>query len=401
MKTINLDNKQPKDLKSKYEMFEDYIFENYTLQINEINNQEIIIRKKDNETINIYDLIRDCKIANIKTSKQMIADLFKTSKIEKYSPYRAFFKNLPEHDPTKKSEIEKLNSYLIARQFDDGKDKNERNLYLLKKWLVNAVAQIFDETSNDVMLLFVSSNKQGIGKTRLVRNLIQIGFIKTGQSILKNLENLPEAITRYPFVFYDEMKGLKRLPALENFKTSITDVFVEYTKFQKIYIKKRIASFIGTADSSELLFDETGSRRFAIIELQNIDYEKYEKAIDFNKIWAEAFYLYEQNKDMFKFSKKDFYEFQDFNTKYYKSTSIQYYIERYFAPVDETHPDATKMTATQILSYLIQKNLPTNVYKETSPVKIGFALKKLNFKHRYIKDENKNTAKYYFIKILN
>lgn len=391
-----------KEIKSKYEIFENFVLENYTLQINEVTNQEIIVRNKDNKNINIYDLIRDCELNGITSSIQKIKNLFKSSIVAPYSPFRAFFENLPKFSPTGKSEIEKLNSYLISRQFGNGINYQERNFRILKKWLVNAVTQVFDETSNDVMLLFVSSNRQGIGKTRLVRNIIKpIGHIKTGQSMLKNLENLPEATTRYPFIFYDELIGLKKLNDLDLFKTSITEIFVEFSKFQKIYTKKRIGSFIGTADTSEMFFDETGSRRFAVLELQGIDYKKYEKVVDFKKIWAEAFYLYTTNKDLFRWTFEDFNEFQDFNLQYYKSSSIQYYIERYFMPAKETDADVLKMSATKLLSYLIQKGLPTNVYRETSPVKIGIALKRLNFESKRIKDQFGNSAKHYFIKLLN
>ena len=92
MKLLELNNNtELKEIKSHYQIFEDFVFENYTLQKNEVTNQEIIIRNEDNEQINMYDLLRDLEINNIKAGIQKIKNLFKTSQIEAYSPFKSFF----------------------------------------------------------------------------------------------------------------------------------------------------------------------------------------------------------------------------------------------------------------------------------------------------------------------
>lgn len=372
--------------------FIEYLNKYYSIRKNRFNSEIIIKRKKDDKQLNVYDLLLELESYGVFVSKKRLDYYFKSSQIELVNPYVDILDSLPAWDEKNNSEINNLLAYIRT-------DDDDRSKSIFWKWLINSVLQITGKGINDVMLVLVSSERQGIGKTYLAKQLISLfNFIQTGQSLLKNIENLPEASVFYPFILYDELKGLRRPSELLLFKTIISSDLIEYRRFTHIYRQQRIANFIATADSSELLFDPSGSRRFAIIEINDIDFT-YARKIDFRKIWSQVYYIVKN--DLFKkflWTQNDFRAFDSYNVKYYRTSSIDYFLQKYFQPTGIY--DEALMTPSEVLGKLEELGVSDKIIAKTDPRAIGIALTRLGFQKYYGRRDNK-VGRYYALKLKN
>ncbi len=161
----------------------------------------------------------------------------------------------------------------------------------LKRWLIGAIARVMANEQNRVLVL---DGRQGIGKSLFVHWLAS---------------PLPEYFHEGPILPDDKDCRLRRMStwvwevnefgtttrkadreALKAFLT--TKTVRERKPYGRYDIQgPAIASFIGTVNNeSGVLNDPTGSRRFMIAHLTDIDWS-YTK-LEADQIWAQAFDLY-------------------------------------------------------------------------------------------------------------
>ena len=82
---------------------------------------------------------------------------------------------------------------------------------------------------------------------------------------------------------------------LKNFITEKTFAFrKQYSDF--IEENKRFTVLCGTCNSEEFLKDETGDRRYWVIPISGIDFNKL-NIIDMDRLWAEVYYLFMEREN--------------------------------------------------------------------------------------------------------
>jgi hypothetical protein len=307
------------------------------------------------------------------------------------------------------SAIDSLCNHITFREWDDkpAGEYTQRAHALIKKWLVACVAQWIGDRQNDVCLGLVQA-KGGSGKTWLTEWLLpeSLRDYYCQSSNNDSKFNVEDAFTRYMFVHFEELDGLKR-QTINSFKKCLSAL--------KIAIRERNQEFaqlkqrIGCALLSTNFNQENGgffqpwygsdTRRFGNIEILDID-QDYSDKIDVDMIWSEALTLYESKSYDYIFRESDYNDFNEYNARYRSETKamqiIQMYVQR-----PEGYDDGERLSPTEILQRLVQmrKVKPDD---NITAQKIGHALTTLGFMPCKFRSEmhNKEPRDGYHVKFI-
>ena len=169
---------------------------------------------------------------------------------------------------------------------------------IFRKWLIQAVAAIYEEKGLSSSGVLVMTGKQGIGKTRLFKDLThEISDVFLEGAIL-NPSDKDSVLTICSnwIVELGELDATFKksdIAQLKAFLTKNTDtVRKPYAKKDSIY--KRRTVFAGTVNNFECLNDPTGNRRFWVIDVDSI---KRDSTINYQQLWAQIKYIYDQGED--------------------------------------------------------------------------------------------------------
>ncbi|MFL2072001.1 VapE domain-containing protein [Marinilactibacillus psychrotolerans] len=181
-----------------------------------------------------------------------------------------------------------------------GADNNEYIQMVTRKWLVGAVARIYNEGVK-FELVPILQGKQGKGKSTIASKL-------GGKYFVDSLKTLGKTKDDYQLLIGSWIIELGELASLNSTETENTKNFISATsdKLRMPYDRitsdlKRTCVFIGTTNADEYLNDLTGGRRFFPIPLDN---EPTKNVFELNtetiqQIWAEAFYYFNQGEEIF------------------------------------------------------------------------------------------------------
>lgn len=394
MKIRNLDISSgfSKSLKSnKIRLVTDFLNENYDIRINRFKpaQKEIISKtKKYAFPPTMDDISLHLQENEISISDSTLKKIFNSpNQIATYNPIREYFDSV-EGKYKGLSHIDKLSSLMQAVDYGDKEEDNyyqKRTARLLKKWLVASVACSLEEHQNEVALGLIQE-EEGTGKTSicswLVPKPLQMMFIKSDKE--KNGFHMRRAFTENFVVLFDEFIGLNNFTA-EPFKSTMSaaEIDVKETNSPFVIRKRRIANAMFTSNNKTgrnkgFLIPSLGTRRFACIHINAIDYETIMEQVDVNQIWAEAYTLF-QGGFNYKFGPADFKEFSEYNVRFMIETNAVQLIESNFTkPINDS--DGVWMQPADILKIFKEKKMAgRDVLAELSPEKIGIALKQLGF----------------------
>lgn len=181
-----------------------------------------------------------------------------------------------------------------------GADNNEYIQMVTRKWLVGAVARIYNEGVK-FELVPILQGKQGKGKSTIASKL-------GGKYFVDSLKTLGKTKDDYQLLVGSWIIELGELASLNSTETENTKNFISATsdKLRMPYDRitsdlKRTCVFIGTTNANEYLNDLTGGRRFFPIPL---DKEPTKSVFELNtetiqQIWAEAFHYFNQGEEIY------------------------------------------------------------------------------------------------------
>lgn len=163
----------------------------------------------------------------------------------------------------------------------------------LKEWGANVFRRLYEENAQNRCIILKGA--QGIGKDHLLKSLLQ-GF---GPYYAKFSSNRDEReawsqVTGRLVLHIEEFDQTGQL-STAFLKDLITRDMVSYRApyDRAAMTKKCVGSFISTVNIDTILRDETGNRRFAVFELESIDW-KYPKNWS-EQIVAQFYALYKAN----------------------------------------------------------------------------------------------------------
>jgi len=283
-------------------------FKDVTIKFNELT-QRIEV---NGEPINTFmrSLIR-CKFESVCgiRNPQVTDDFLNTySYLNKYNPIIDYLNSIRN----KRREDIKCKDVFI-KWFKAEETPHKIVEKMSEKWFVSGIKRIF-EPGCDIEGMIYVFGKTGTGKSTFINRLAK-GFATQYIGDLENTSRLCETMLRSWIVNFDEMKSLvkKDSNTVKDFLTTKSDtVRLAYRTDAEEY--KRHCIFFGSTNNPDILKDYSGEieRRFwpiiSLLQDKKYIFDKFTDDI-VDAIWADALYLYEQNKD-YNISTSDFDDLQ-------------------------------------------------------------------------------------------
>ena len=188
----------------------------------------------------------------------------------------------------------------IYNIFGIGKeDKLSREI--IKKWLMQAVCGLFNDSKNpfSLDLILVFKGKQGIGKTRFFEHLAMLSqYFGEGVCIdPRNKDSIIQATSNWICELGEIGSTLKK--DMDSVKAMLTKANDEYRlPYGRSTLKfPRMTSFVGTVNDDKFLIDQTGNRRFATVPIADdvhIDYNTQIRSFNSLQLWAQVYRIIQE-----------------------------------------------------------------------------------------------------------
>jgi predicted P-loop ATPase len=236
-------------------------------------------------------------------------------------------------------------------------------------WLRSVVSQWLGydtKHANAVMLLLVSP-QQGLHKSTFVRELLppELRDYYTDDFSLSAKGNAQRKLVEFAIVNIDEFdkENPKKMPELKTLMQTMKPSFIgSYKKnFNRL---PRIASFVGTSNSRQLLYDHTGSRRFLILEPKEMIRTG---GIDYVQLYAQMIHEVEAGLPTY-FTKAQEREMQRRNQRYTVKDELETLFSTFFR-VPRNKKEGELITADEVLRKLSSKD--HYVVRHLSPSTLG------------------------------
>lgn len=223
-------------------------------------------------------MIVDARLNGIHCWNSMVPTLILSNKVKAYNPFHLYMQELPQWDGTDRV------TPLLQRVSEDKFWLKGGRCWLramASQWMGN-----LRQHANSLVPVLVS-DEQGLGKSTFCRQLLP-DSLRT--YYLDNLNLSPgtspeKKLVRTGLINLDEFDKIseKRQPDLKNLLQMVS-VPVYRGKRLGYVTEPRLASFIATTNSREILCDVTGSRRFLCVEVN-----KYisEEPIEHKQLFAQ------------------------------------------------------------------------------------------------------------------
>lgn len=251
-------------------------------------------------------------------------------------------------------------------------------LRLGRIWLRGVVAQWlhWDPMHANAVMLLIVSPTQGLHKSTFHRELLPQALrdYYTDDFSLSTKGNAQRKMVEFALINMDEFdkEPRKKMPELKSLMQTLKPSFIgAYKKnFNRL---PRIASFVGTSNSRELLTDRTGSRRFLVVEPEGLINVQ---GICHDQLYAQLIHEVESGEPFF-FSKDEEREMEAHNRHYHVLTPVEKLVLTFFGqPVEgET---CWSLSAADIIKELSSHNHA--LMRDMSQSEMGKVMTRLGWK---------------------
>ncbi len=394
----------------KIEAIRNWINVNYTVKINMFDTSRSWIESKERE----YDhpvTISDIHLHMIDDSIQCSASLLREivtnpNQMESCNPILDYLQSL-EGKYSGISMIDLFCRHIKAHDFGD-KSENYYSIrlnYIIRKWMVATVAQIYAKHVNDVAIGFVNA-KGGIGKSTLIKSLVPASLMD--YYIISDKDdrifNMSDSFCTKFIINFDEFVGITKSTA-ETFKKNMSVLTMNKKRQNESFsvTVPRIASCAFTSNKTQEMggflpnSDSGLLRRIATIEIDDIIIS-YSQEVDINQMWAEALLLYQKSDFDYIWNTNDFDALVAYNQRYVIETcAVKVIKENYTLPVcveEETFKMPSQILRDLRLAHRVHS------YDRIDEQSIGQALKLLGFEKTAKRIDNHGTRYGYLVKQL-
>ena len=324
-------------------------------------------------------LIVDVRLAGIPCWSSLIPTLVLSNKVESFNPFHLYLSELPQWDGTDRV------TPLLQRVSDE-----EIWLRGGRYWLRALTAQWMGAErshANSLMPILISS-EQGLGKSTFCRQLLpdslrgyyldnlnlSLGTSPEKKLVTKGLINLDE---------FDKISE-KRQPDLKNLLQMLS-VPVYRGKRLGYVTEPRLASFIGTTNSRQILCDVSGSRRFLCVEVRQCIPDT---PLEHKQLYAQLKYeLAHGERDYL--TKEEERELQRKNQRFYRRSVLE---DVFFAcfRVPEEEDEGRWLTAADMFRMMSKHN--PSAMRGISAKQLSYHLSGWGLKHKHT-----NHGNYYWV----
>jgi len=281
-----------------------YLRDKYDFRINEIKNkteykdkgcqnwQPIGDYNMNTWLIHIQELTDGLKPVITKVDLKILINSYFFSK--EVNPVVEYFESIEAKG--KNSKLSEVEKWIKSFTYNTSKDLARK--YWLH-WFFGTMKNLMTERYYEYMLVLIGG--QGIGKSFAIQHCLAAPFLgyytdhfswgKTKDDIVQLAQN---------FIIYDdEFKATSKaeITAVKSMlcKDTISNVRVAYKEYSQDY--KRIASFIACSNSDKILVDQTGNRRFLVLDIDKIDRDRIND-IDYDLLWSQVWNHYHLNNNV-------------------------------------------------------------------------------------------------------
>lgn len=270
---------------SQIDIIQNYLNARFEFRYNFVTNR-VLFRSLNSDSSDPVDLrdfdfntiLKDIKREHIKCSKETLRMILESNFVDGFEPYISFVDSLPEWDGT---------DYILQLAQSVETSDNEHWIFCLKKWIVAMLGGWYDDAIvNHTVIVF--SGEQGIGKTRWFRSMIPenlLEYFSSGYFQPKDREASVK-ISECCLILMDELENMSAAN-IADIKALITQetTFLRraYTTRSQAY--KHRASFAGTVNDKQFLYDTTGNRRFLCFEALSINVAH---GVPLDQLYAQA-----------------------------------------------------------------------------------------------------------------
>jgi len=216
----------------------------------------------------------------------------------------------------------------LVNHFEFGRSAQGIGPIFMRRWMVGAIAKIVEKSQN---FMLVIDGTQGIGKSFLAQWLCPLKDFFIEGAIHPEDKDAYKRLMSYWIWEVGELEGTTRKSdraALKDFisRREVT-IRLPYGKYD--ITKPAAASLIGTIneDGAGFLKDTTGSRRFAVIHMEHIDFD-YSK-IDCNQLWAQAYQWYKSGEP-WELQPTERMAQASINEEYEAESAVEQYFRKYY-----------------------------------------------------------------------
>ena len=273
--------------------------------------------------------------------------LIESARVPDYHPFRGYFAALPAWDGR-----DRLTD-LAARVSTD-----EKWIRHFHRWMLGLAAQwagFGDGIHAHSVAPLLVSDQQGMGKSTFCRALMpaELTAYYTDSVNLNQQDKLERHLIEMGLINLDEFDRIpaSRQPQLKNtMQLSALSIRRAYKKHTSNL--PRVASFIGTSNSRELLTDHTGSRRFICVMVeQPIDVSDIDHAQIYAQLKAEL-----EAGEQYWFSKEEEAEIQLANQPFYRTSPAEEVVRCHFRAPKEG--EASRLCSLPELAEELRKLSP-------------------------------------------
>lgn len=341
-----------------------YIGKKYQLRFNEIALEFEIKTDNDDWTeLNLNSLYIELTQAGINIAFNKLEILMRSHLIPVFNPFESYFQNLQKWDG--ENHIQRLTSFVKTT------DTESFQIHF-EKWLTRSVLCALKRGYINKQCFVLYNTKQNSGKTSFLRFLIPPSLEKYyTEDIGVDKDGLIALCKNFIINIYE-------LSVMSKTDVNILKAFISKNTVnarlpydRKSSLMYRTSSFCGSTNRSDFLTDETGSVRWIIFEVLEIDFG-YSKEININQVWAQAYHnAFERKNYNPELTAEDLIENEKRNEKFKQITLEQEILITHF---EKSENKNDFLTATEIM--LAMSNA---LGIRMNNVKIGKALTALNF----------------------
>ena len=341
-----------------------YIKKKYELRFNEIALEfEIKTDNGDWTELNLNSLYIELTQAGINIAFNKLEILMRSHLIKVFNPFENYFQNLEKWNG--ENHIQRLTRYVKTTDTDSFQIHFE-------KWLTRSVLCALKRGYINKQCIVLFNTKQNSGKTSFLRFLIPPSLEKYYTEDIGVDKDGLIALRKNFLINIDELSVMSKTDVniLKAFISKNT-VNTRLPYDRKSSLMHRTSSFCGSTNRSDFLTDETGSVRWQIFEVLEIDFNYY-KEIKMDKVWAQAYYnAFERKNYNPELTVEDLIENEKRNEKFKQVSLEQEIIISHF---EKSENQNDFLTATDIM---LAMNNALGV--RMNNIKIGKALTALNF----------------------
>ena len=341
-----------------------YLAKKYQLRFNEIALEfEIKTENGDWTELNLNSLYIELTQAGINIAFNKLEILMRSHLITVFNPFQNYFQNLEKWDG--ENHIQRLTSFVKTT------DAEPFQIHF-EKWLTRSVLCALKKGYINKQCFVFYNTKQNSGKTSFLRFLIPPSSEKYYTEDIGVDKDGLIALCKNFIINIDELSVMSKTDVniLKAFISKNT-VNARLPYDRKSSLMYRTSSFCGSTNRSDFLTDETGSVRWIIFEVLEIDFG-YSKKININQVWAQAYHnAFERKNYNPELTAEDLVENEKRNEKFKQITLEQEILISHF---EKSENKNDFLTATEIM--LAMSNA---LGVRMNNVKIGKALTALNF----------------------